>query len=63
MSDEPKKPRGRAIEWSDEDLDAMTTPEALMRAVGDAQAAWKDHAPAAFRDLLDAKSEDAEDAG
>jgi hypothetical protein len=59
MNDTPK-PRGRAIVWTDDDLDAMTTPEELAKHAGEAAQAFRDMAPPEFADLLDAETDDAE---
>lgn len=50
----PKLPRGRASDWSAEQIAAISdaqTPEAQSAA----QQAWRRHAPRAFRSLLDAE--------
>ena len=54
MPDAPK-PRGAALDWSDADLDAMTSPEALSspESVAEARAWWRRNAAPEHRDLLD----------
>lgn len=56
MQQPPKKrakPLGKAIQWSDDDLDQLAQiSEADKKA---ADALWKNEAPARFKDLLDAE--------
>lgn len=61
MPDTPKRPvpRGRAIRWTDADLDAMTSPEALMAAQDEIAQAWRRDAPPEARGLIDAGADDA----
>ena len=51
---QPNKPRGRHTEWTEEQLDEMTTPEAMAKAQPAAAEFWRETAPAEFSDLLDA---------
>ena len=53
MNDAPK-PRGRAIVWTDGDLDDMTAPEELAKHAKEAAQAFRDTAPPEYSDLLDA---------
>lgn len=46
-------PRGTAIVRTDAELDAMTTPEALMALQEDAAADFREKAPRDFKTLLD----------
>ena len=50
----PKKPRGRHTEWTEDQLTEMTTPEAMAKAQPAAAEFWRESAPPAFSDLLDA---------
>ena len=51
-----RDPKRRAIPWTDADLDRLAeiTPE----AVEESRAWWHRHAPARYRELLDATPED-----
>lgn len=51
-------PLGEPIDWTDEDLDAMTSPEALMQTIEETKAWWKRNAPKEAKGLLDAENEE-----
>lgn len=53
---EKRVPIGKPLEWSEEDLDALS--EVSAQDITEAQAAWRKDAPADFRDLLDATPAD-----
>ena len=55
---QPKKPDLTPLDRSDEELDRLS--EITMDDIEAAQVFWKKHAPAAFKNLLDAKEEDGE---
>ena len=64
MPDRPV-PRGKALDWSDEDLDAMTSPEALAapESVAEARHWWRRNAAPEHQELLDpAPADDEPDA-
>ncbi|HEY3265540.1 MAG TPA: hypothetical protein VGM37_01340 [Armatimonadota bacterium] len=53
--DAGKRPRGKAINWTDEEIAAMSTPEAMMEAAESAAELWRQSASPEFADLLDAE--------
>lgn len=60
MPDTPDRPvsPGEALDWSEEDLDAFTSPEALMGATDEIAQAWRRDADAEAGDLIDAPEAD-----
>ena len=60
MAEQParRKPRGKAVQWSDEDLDRLSAigPDDVALA-GDL---WAEHAPSPLKRLLDAQAEEAD---
>lgn len=50
-------PRGKSIDWTDEEIDAMVSGEALDEIVKSAKADWEEKAPRGYKNLLDAKPE------
>lgn len=62
MADKRPTPRGSALRWTDADLDAMTSPEALMapEAVEEARQWWARNANLADRNMLDPAPADPE---
>lgn len=56
MSDPPKKPLGKAIHWTEEDLDRLS--RVTDTDVDHAVQVWRDTAPPEYRDLLDAATEE-----
>lgn len=53
----PTKPRGAAIEWTDEELEDYCSAENMERLAQEAAADWRQNAPQKFKELLDAQSE------
>lgn len=51
-----RDPDRRAIPWTDADLDAFTSPEALQAASEEIAQAWRRDAPPAARDMIDAET-------
>ena len=49
---EKRVPLGKPLEWSDDDLDALS--EVSPQDIPEAQGAWRRDAPPKLRDLLDA---------
>lgn len=57
VPDEPKKvvARGQGIVRSDEEIDEMTSAEAMEALMDEAAEDWRENAPKPFRGLLDTK--------
>lgn len=62
MAKRRRNPQRKAIRWTAKDLDAMTSPEALMAAQDEIGQAWRRDAPADVRELLAAEPEPDPDA-
>jgi len=52
---EPVKPRGKAIKWTDEDIDRMVAEDTSDAGIEQAQADWNEKAPKDYKSLLDAE--------
>ena len=50
--------RGRAIRRTDEEIEEMTSAEAMMELAEDAGDDWRENAPRDAKDLLDAESDE-----
>lgn len=53
---EEKRPKGKAIRWSPIDILHLSTPTPA--DVEEAKRFWRSHAPAKYRNLLDAEPDD-----
>ncbi len=51
----PVVPRGKAIERTDEELDEMTSAEAMEALMNDAAEDFRENAPKGYETLLDSK--------
>lgn len=48
-------PRGKAIQRTDAELDAMTGADAMEKLAGEAAVDWQENAPSPFKTLLDGR--------
>lgn len=53
----PRVPLGRAVRWSEEELERWLSGEGLERLAEEAAADWRENAPPRYKELLDADGE------